>query len=671
MGKESPPRFSIRRKSSGADLRLPTNNAPDATQGSPKREGVIRNLLRKKKKSTTSPSPPDLDLFANGLSQDDLQLQTAPSSLPAPRSKPRDPSIDAFEPQDRFIVRRGMKHHPYSHDDAPYMLAYDRTLLDNDRFSEILLRRLSRNHSPSFHDFTHAPPKTILDLGCGVGGWAVQAAEFWPASQVIGFDLLDPDRLRGGVESPSNVQWKQGNFVKYKLPFPKNTFDLVRMANLSLCVPYQRWEHVMSQVRRVLAQGGRLELIDDYLHFPYTKRPPQPLADSHGFPRLRPSSSSFDDYDDEINEDTDAERPVSLDLDLGPGLGLGLGLDDDDDDDDDDDFVSTKSRLSSLVDMDDLPLQPAYDPISEWNQNVDNSKSLEKLFEDMLSRKFSIHPRPNKFFDKVIDKVFGRYNQCRLHEFNLYLAPSPSQDSDDSSIGSSETQGSAGLKKAGKDFAKWVTAVEWDHHKEKEKEKEKKRRSNGDRSSEESPPNLSTVPDILSVKAANRLGIKPTPQPSQPCATQSPGLILWPATFIPIPPFELEMHACKHLHSLIGCKAALAEYLQDVAREQRLSFDQQMVDDLIWDYESFRRRRFHWPSECPDYHPEIPVSVTTTPRSNTFRNSIESPQQAHPRGSSGNMSTPLDPLFPREKLDFVRSIKVYSVTKVDEEIHVP
>lgn len=34
------------------------------------------------------------------------------------------------------------------------------------------------------------------------------------------------------------------------------------------------------------------------------------------------------------------------------------------------------------------------------------------------------------------------------------------------------------------------------------------------------------------------------------------------------------------------------------------------------------------------------------------------------------MSPPPDPLFPRENLDFVRSIRVYSATKVDEEIHV-
>ncbi|KAH0837945.1 hypothetical protein J3R83DRAFT_6180 [Lanmaoa asiatica] len=658
MGKESPISKSFNRKPSRADLRhplVPINSALDVTQESPKREGVIRSLLRKTKKSMTSPSSPDIEPFPIGLSHctpvDDqvLHIRPVPFSLPTPLSSPRDPSVDAFERQDRFVVRRGMKHHPYSRVDAPYMLAYDRTLLDNDKFSEILLRRLNHNHSPSFHDFTHTVPKTILDLGCGPGGWVVEAAEFWPSSQVIGFDLLDPVRLRGGAESPSNVQWKQGNFVKYKLPFPNNMFDLVRMANLSLSVPYDRWEHVLSEVRRVLAQGGRLELIDDHLYFPYNKRPPPPSGDSHGIRVVQPVSSSFDDDDDdddETEEDADAERRDGDEVD----------------DDNDDDFVSTKSRLSSLLDSDDIPPQSAYDPVAEWNRNVDNSKVLEKLFEDMLSRKFSVHPRPSKFFDKVIDKVFGRYNQCRLHEFNLYLAPPSSQDSDGSSIGSSEGQGSAVLKKAGKDFAKWVTTVEWDRHTEK-----KQRAVKGDRSSEESLPNLSVVPDVISAKAAGRLGIKPTsPRPSHSHPAQSPGLILWPATFIPIAPFELEMHACKHLHSLIGCKAALTEFLQDIAREKQLPFDQQMVDDLIWDYESFRRKRFNWPSECLDSHP---VPITTTPRSNTSRNSLEA-AQPRPRAGSGSMNAPPDPLFPRETLDFLRSIRVYSATKVDEEIHV-
>jgi len=130
------------------------------------------------------------------------------------------------------------------------------------------------------------------------------------------------------------------------------------------------------------------------------------------------------------------------------------------------------------------------------------------------------------------------------------------------------------------------------------------------------------------------------------------------------------MHASKHLHSLVGCKAALTKFVEDTARERNLPFDQGTMDDLVWDYESFRRKRFNWPSECPEFHLDSPTS-DMTPRSPSFRPSVDTPVQGRPRGSSaGRMPAPTEPLFPREKLDFLRSIRVYSATKVDEEIHV-
>ncbi|KIL01056.1 hypothetical protein PAXRUDRAFT_128521 [Paxillus rubicundulus Ve08.2h10] len=632
-------------------LLTPSNGAIDGTQDSPKREGALRNLLKRKKKPPGTPLPTDIDPFTIGLpslhaGDARSSFQPAESQTSFRRSDGRDhPPVEVFEPRNHFVARRGMKHHPYSRDEAPYMQAYDRTLIDSDRFSEILLQRLNRNQTPSFHDFGQHTPQTILDLGCGAGEWAVQAAQCWPSSQVIGFDLVDPTTLRGGAASPSNVQWKRGNFVKYKLPFPKNMFDLVRMANLALCIPHDRWEHVLSEARRVLAQGGRLELIDDYLYFPYSKNPPQPSSRSHISPPSRPSSSSFD-----VDDDDDDEPAVEADDDEADG------------DESDEDFVSTKSRFSTLVEMDDPP-QSVYDPVSEWKQNVDNSKSLEQLFEDMLSCKFSVHSHPSKFIDNALDNIFGRHNQSKLHEFNLYLAPPSGKDSDESSIGSSESSGSTGLKKAGMEFAKWVSTVEWDHNKDKDKKQRTK-----DRSSSESIANPLTIPEIISAKAAGRLGIAGAlPRPS--LSTQSPGLILWPSTFIPIAPFELEMHACKHLHSLVGCKAALTEYVQ----EQHLPLDQCTMDDLMWDYESFRRKRFNWPSECPEFQLDMPVSDTTlTPRSTSFRPSHDAPAPGRPRGSSdSSMTIPSEPLFPRDKLDLIRSIRVYSAIKIEEETHVP
>jgi hypothetical protein len=44
-----------------------------------------------------------------------------------------------------------------------------------------------------------------------------------------------------------------------------------------------------------------------------------------------------------------------------------------------------------------------------------------------------------------------------------------------------------------------------------------------------------------------------------------PGLILWPSTFIPMPPPELEAHVSKHLRALLSCKSALIDYAGEVA----------------------------------------------------------------------------------------------------------
>ena len=67
---------------------------------------------------------------------------------------------------------------------------------------------------------------------------------------------------------------------------------------------------------------------------------------------------------------------------------------------------------------------------------------------------------------------------------------------------------------------------------------------------------------------------------------QPPGLVLLPATLIPCTPLELEMHACKHMNTLLGCKYALGKYIaaqRGTDGEPLLS--EKEVDDYLWDYE--------------------------------------------------------------------------------------
>ncbi|KAI6048052.1 hypothetical protein EDC04DRAFT_2555481 [Pisolithus marmoratus] len=548
------------------------------------------------------------------------------------------PPSNGFEARDRFSYRRGLMHHPYSHDDAPYMLAYDRPSMENDKFSEMLLQRLNPGSSPSFLKFDKEGPKSILDLGCGSGQWAIQAATYWGSARVIGFDLVYPSRLGSDIKPPENLQWKQGNFVKYKLPFPKGMFDYVRMANLSLCIPEDRWKHVLQEVRRVLTPGGHLELIDDYIHFPYAKNPPQqPTATPVTRPQSRSFSSGFDDADDE---------DVSLDTDESET---------------EEDFMSTKSRFSTLVEPDPVPPDIPYDPVADWNREVENSNNLERVFENMLAQKFNVLFRPRTKIEDTLQDVFGRYNSDRVNDFRLFLAPPADKDSDKASVGSSEggsCTSTGSIKRAKRDFVHWVTAVDRD-----KKDKKDKDRKKGDRSSGESVVSFTQVPENISAKAAVRLGINPS-SPRHLACGQSPGIVVNMQTFIPLSPFELEMHACKHIHTLLGCKAAIHEYLEEMSKRTQLSVPEHEIDDILWDYECFRRKRFNWPAEVPEYQLDSPESDTF--KSTSHRLSFDGPRRQ--RQLENGESSPYKPSkHSPQDLDLIRSIYVYSAQKVDDD----
>ena len=72
-----------------------------------------------------------------------------------------------------------------------------------------------------------------------------------------------------------SVPYERGRTVpfscKQRLPFSDNSFDLVRMSCLALCITSDSWVFVLQEVSRVLIAGGRLELIDDLIFFPYGK----------------------------------------------------------------------------------------------------------------------------------------------------------------------------------------------------------------------------------------------------------------------------------------------------------------------------------------------------------------------------------------------------------------
>jgi len=109
-----------------------------------------------------------------------------------------------------------------------------------------------------------------------------------------------------------------------------------------------------------------------------------------------------------------------------------------------------------------------------------------------------------------------------------------------------------------------------------------------------------TQAPVYSAKAAGRLGIsysdlasataasthrRSDPSPS-PSLVQSPGLIVWPSTYIPLTSTELEMHANKYVHTLLGCKPALAEFIAQFVDVDGTRFvDDDEFHEVVWKYE--------------------------------------------------------------------------------------
>ncbi|KAJ7707607.1 hypothetical protein B0H17DRAFT_1033226 [Mycena rosella] len=225
-------------------------------------------------------------------------MSATPPTLPPPL-----PFGSVIQASQKDVMALLMKHRASRRrpGDVPYPLEYSTNMINFDNWDQMFLR--SCFGGLTMHQFD-IPPRVVLDLGCGGGYWAIEAAKQWPNAQIVGFDLkeLQPeiyqldayymrsleDEGKSAQTLPiahaiaSRLQWVHGNLLD-GLPFPSEHFDFVHISGIGLGVPEDEWQFVLEEVSRVMQYNGVLEIVEEDLIFPCMPPPPSRLATA---PRL-------------------------------------------------------------------------------------------------------------------------------------------------------------------------------------------------------------------------------------------------------------------------------------------------------------------------------------------------------------------------------------------------
>jgi ubiquinone/menaquinone biosynthesis C-methylase UbiE len=103
----------------------------------------------------------------------------------------------------------------------------------------------------------------VLDIGCGTGTLAIRIKQVCPDATVVGLDP-DPKALvrarRKAQGAGTSIQFDQA--FADELPYPAGSFDRVLSSFMFHHLPLDHREETLREVRRVLAPGGSLHLLD-------------------------------------------------------------------------------------------------------------------------------------------------------------------------------------------------------------------------------------------------------------------------------------------------------------------------------------------------------------------------------------------------------------------------
>jgi len=408
--------------------------------------------------------------------------------------------------------------------------------------------------------------------------------------------------------------------ITEELPFPDKSFDYVRLNDVVVAIPRERWDFVLSEAQRVLRPGGRFELIHDQLCFPFVG-PETPVNCTFAPSTREPNRNAFSVR--EAVTVTGEVAPINM---SPPHYGKG--------------------------------------PYENWEAEMQNCGALEGLYLEMLAQRYGVHPQPRDHLVDAVRKNFGGSGSyVKVSNAHVCL---PSQDfmARSNAAASRNTQPN---KK--RDFGISIT-IDWGNEKIKNF---KSLAAIAPPAPREFVP-LTGLPPVLSKKAASLIGVvqlSPAGAPYQPPGVvvvhTSSEVVRRSMTFLPMSPTEIDMHSNKHVHSLLSAKLALGAHIEELEVQDKPAMSREELHEALWRYAlsvlrpsiqpgdvncayacRFRQRRFNWPEMDP-------FAYETEP--NAFESIEECESEELTHGFSLSSTQTLDGLTP------VRLFEIFEVTK--------
>ncbi|KAI1393582.1 S-adenosyl-L-methionine-dependent methyltransferase [Hypoxylon trugodes] len=131
--------------------------------------------------------------------------------------------------------------------------------MPNDDDEQVRLQLINQVYLKTFEgELTSVPleaPTHILDIGTGVGEWAIEMAELYPDSEVTGTDISNIFERR----VPQNVYWEIDD-AELEWERPPNQYDLVHLRDMT--GSFSDWQYIYRSAFSCIKPGGWIEVLD-------------------------------------------------------------------------------------------------------------------------------------------------------------------------------------------------------------------------------------------------------------------------------------------------------------------------------------------------------------------------------------------------------------------------